>query len=143
MSFSASDHRNATQVMRSDGQRHTIYAQIELPEAWKFFNWSNANAQAVLGMLGFSGDRLYGEATLAECRHAVMRARAQGFRAHTREEEVTYGAPRANADGTIELKPVRMLSFGLGEAGLIERVECFAQFVEVVAALGATHVSWD
>lgn len=142
VSFSASDHRNATQIMRSDGQKHTRYASVELPETWQFFNWSNGNARLVLSMLGFSGDDLYGEATIVECRRAVMRARSRDAAQYTRPEEIVYGAPRANEDGTVELKPVRVHSGGLDTSGVRERMEAFAQFVEVAAKLGATHIHW-
>jgi len=141
VSFSACDHLNATQVMRSDGQRHTRYAEVEIPETWQF-NWSNRNARLVLALLGLEDPYLSGEASVAECRRALMLARSRDASAYTRGEEVEYGAPRPNEDGTIELKPVRMLSYGLDSEGVRHRMEAFAQFVEVAAKLGATHIRW-
>lgn len=142
VSFSASNHRNATLIMRGDGHRYTRYAEVELPEAWQFFNWSNANARLVMSLLGFEAVDLCGEASIAECRRAVMLARARGAGAYTREDEIGHGAPRTKEDGTVELKPVRLHSFGLDEAGVRERAEVFAAFVEVAAGLGATHIHW-
>jgi hypothetical protein len=142
VSFSASDHRNTTQTLRSDGLKYTRYASVELPETWQFFNWSNGNARLVLNLLGFSGDDLYGEATIVECRRAVMRARSRNAEQYTRPEEIVYDAPRVNEDGTVELRPVRVYSFGLDAPGVCERMEAFAAFVEVAAKLGATHIHW-
>lgn len=141
VSFFAQNHLDSTMVRTSSGS-YKRYAKVELPAAWEDLNWSNGNARLVLSMLGFSGDDLYGEAPIADCRRAVMRARSRKAEQYTREEEIVHGAPRTNEDGTVELKPVRMHSFGIDAEGILHRVNAFAQFVEVAAKLGATHIHW-
>jgi len=109
-------------------------------------NWANSNARAVLNVLGLPGydeDTLAGEATIVVCRRAVIRANAtESLDAYTRPGAVEYAPPREHEDGVVELKPVRMVSFGLCEEGIRERVDAFAAFVEAAAGAGALGISW-
>jgi len=107
-------------------------------------NWANDNGVRVLATLGIVGeDAPYGEMTIAEARRAVMRARSRSdLSAYTREEEVRHGAPRADENGVVELKPLRVYSPSLDENSIQDRIEQFAHFVEESAARGATLVRW-
>lgn len=126
----------------------SFYA-VDMPEKIELgisLNWSNSNARAVLSVLGLPGydeDTLAGEATIAECRRAVIRANAtESLDAYTRPDAVEYAPPREHERGVVELKPVRMVSFGLCEEGIRERVDAFAAFVEAAVSAGALVISW-
>lgn len=105
-------------------------------------NLANLNATALLSALALAND-FGGQVSLADARRAVMRARARkslapfGF-----ASEAVHGAPRTNEDGSIELRPLRVHSFGLDADGLKDRVERFASFVEESASRGATVIFW-
>ncbi len=102
---------------------------------------NDGNAAAVLALLGF--DPCSGEATIAESRRAVMRARARGdVSEFVRPERRVYGAPRARENHVVDARPLVAVEFGMDEAGVRERVERFAAFVEKCAARGATVVRW-
>lgn len=104
-------------------------------------NLCNGNAAALCGLLGLPQE--YGSAPVALARRAVMRARARAdVSAFTRPEETVHGAPRVHADGTVELRPIRISSMGLDSAGLVDRLERFAALVESAAAAGGTEISW-
>jgi hypothetical protein len=120
-------------------------APVDLPwEHPAHLNLCNSNALALLGLLGLDVDYC-GSCSVADARRAVMRARATFDRkagAFERPAVVTYGAPRVDADGAVELRPFRSASMGLDADGLRRRLEHFAKTVEVLAELGATHVCW-
>jgi hypothetical protein len=106
-------------------------------------NWANANAHAVMGVLGFTMD-YYGDMPITEARRALLRGRNRSdLSAYTRPVERIYGQPRANEDGSVELRPLRMHTFGLDTEDLASRVEQFASFVEESERRGATQISWD
>ena len=108
-------------------------------------NWSNANASILFALLGV-GESLIGEAPLPDVRRGIIRARATfDTRAPklARPDAVAYGAPRTCDDGTVELRPIRMLSFGLDEEGMRTRLVAFERAVEALADLEATHIAWD
>jgi hypothetical protein len=143
VSFYAENRRASSMTLRGMGAKRA-YERVEIPDAYDF-NWSNGNAAKVLALLGLASEDLAGETSIEECRRAVIKATARlngSAQEYTRPEYVEYGSPRENEDGTVELKPVRILSFGLDEAGLKSRVDCFSQYVEVAANAGATHVMW-
>jgi hypothetical protein len=105
-------------------------------------NLANDNAARLLAILGLPCDE-DGEVTIAESRRALMRARArQDLSLFTREGKTVYGAPRAQEDGSVELRPVRAQSFGLSAEGLRDRIERFGTFVEEAAARGARTIFW-
>ncbi len=107
-------------------------------------NFSNTNARAVLDLLGLPFEDGTGAAAISDVRRAIMRARATFEKrapALVREDEVQYGRP-VDRGGVVELRPLRMLSFGLDAEGLRSRLELVAAYVERVAARGATHLSW-
>jgi len=105
-------------------------------------NWANDNARAILGALGVAFDEC-GDLSVADARRALMRARSRGdLSPFTRPEEVVHGRPRANEDGSVELRPVRSWGGALNAAGIRDRVEQFARFVEESATRGATTILW-
>ncbi len=112
-------------------------------DGWPEVNWNIGNAQAMHRVLGLPGEWQMGECSIGTARQAVIRARNRGTLVpFVRSEEEVHGAPRKNEDGTVELKPLRAISFGLDESGIRYRVEQFARFVEYVAELGATVICW-
>jgi hypothetical protein len=113
------------------------------------FHLNVGNAAALWPLLGLplddGGVPQDGEVSVPEARRALMRARARFERLApklVRPTVITYGAPRAQEDGTIEIRPTRDLSFGLDEEGLAARLDRFATFVEALAERGATHIGW-
>jgi hypothetical protein len=60
----------------------------------------------------------------------------------TRATETTYGKPRDNGDGTVELRPVRIHSKGIDEEYLARRLAQLSEHVEVLVKKGATHIVW-
>jgi hypothetical protein len=104
-------------------------------------NWCNANAVAMLRVLGLP-DQLYGSMSIPMARRAVIRARSRvdltGF---IRAEQVVYGRPQQHG-AVVEFRPVWGLIFGLSAEQIAERIEAFACFVEDSVAKGATEVSW-
>jgi len=126
-----------------------------------FLNLNNVNARALLALLGWAAAPsriplgeirvgeptgefdLWGERTLPDARRAVMVARATFDRrvsALVREDDC--GAPRVREDGAVEMRPVRVQSFGLDAEGLRDRLESFAALVEEGGTLGAVKVTW-
>jgi hypothetical protein len=55
---------------------------------------------------------------------------------------VTYGPPRENGDGTIELRPGRVWSTGLDVEGMRVRLAAFERAIHELARRGATHITW-
>ncbi len=107
-----------------------------------YVNWCNENACTMLKVLGLRGSE-GGHASIAEARRAVMRATSRSdLSAYARPDECLYGRPRADEDGAIELRPIRMVSMGLDAEAIEERVAQFAKFVEESARRGATHIWW-
>ncbi len=113
------------------------------------FHLNVGNAAALWPLLGLPLEDGHvppgGEVSIPEARRALMRARASFRRVAptlVRTTEIEYGAPRAQEDGTVELRPLCGVSFGLDEDGIAARLDRLAQFVEAVAERGATHVAW-
>ena len=144
VTFAATDATRTETVTLDDGRVLAFPARVH-PQEREEPNFSNANARALLALLGLAGEDLLGEATIPEIRRAILAARARfATRAPqlTRTTTVEYGAPRTNADGTVQLHPVRAVWGGLDEAGLAQRLAFLASFVELAAVAGATHITW-
>lgn len=107
-----------------------------------FLNMAEMNAQAVLGVLGFTTE-CWGAVSIPDARRAIMRARARkSLSSFERSEEIVLGE-RRTVNGVTELqRPVRVHSFGLDSEGIQDRIERFATFVEESAGRGATEISW-
>ena len=114
-----------------------------------FVSWSNCNATVILALLGLESrsadESLVGDVAVHEARRGIIRARAMFDRrapALERAAEVHYGAPRADSDGTVVLRPVRFVSCGLDAGGMRARLDAFERAVEALVARGATHIAW-
>jgi hypothetical protein len=124
------------------------YPRYVLPPGDDFgFNLNNANARALLGLLGLEvTEELLGEADLPTVRRGILAARARFDRlapAYARVEYVLRGARREDEDGVTGLEaPVRVYSPAFTAEDLRDRLERFAAYVEELAAAGATSVSW-
>jgi hypothetical protein len=139
VSFSRVDRSKTTEV---EGRTHPgwINGTCEV-------NWANANAAVMLGLMGFSGNDLYvGQEGLPEMRRALMlaRARVESGRAGqmTREDRIVFGAPRAQDDGTMNLRPIRLMEVGLDLEGIRTRLDLFSAFLDEAAKLGADEIWW-
>lgn len=152
--ITGSNH-NAPETRTFDGETYTVYPMVYVPvdsdeEDASYFasrlNLNNANGRAFIAFLGFDpGEGPDGSVTVAEMRRAIMVARATFERRvsdYTRETAVTYGAPRVNDDGTVELRPARFIDCGIDQDYLARRLEQLATLVENLAANGATHITW-
>jgi hypothetical protein len=108
-------------------------------------NWNNGNATAMFKLLGLEWDGDFGKCSIPEARRAVMRARAT-FASRAQQcvcdDKIIYGKPRSQPGGVVTLRPVLGYEMGLDTDGLAKRLFAFSQFVEAVAELGATHITW-
>ncbi len=99
------------------------------------FNLANGNARLFLEFLALpTDDCLYGQATLAEARRAVIRARAT-FDRHV--DDFTREGSDTKRPGK-----VRVIEGGVDRDYFRRRLEGFAELVERLAKSGATHVTW-
>ena len=106
-------------------------------------NLANGNAVLLLGALGLDSAPS-GELSVPEARRAIIRARSRSdLTPFTREQETVYGRPRANEDGSVELRPVRLSSMGVDKERVASYIERFASLVEESADRGATTIFWD
>lgn len=125
---------------------HPALIHLE-PEDPRGVGLNQANAAVILRLLGVdvsSGD-LIGSMPIANMRRAIMAARARLPRVGpslVRPDVVEYGKPRAQEDGTVELRPLRFASRGLDTSDMASRLERLARLVEVLAELGATEIAW-
>ncbi len=116
---------------------------VDYEDGSTHLNLANANARALLAALGLETDEyLCGQCTVAEARRAVMRARNTNLSHLERAEERRYGAPRRREDGSVEMRPLRVLAYGLSADGLLERVARFERLVAHAAELGAAEIYW-
>ena len=113
------------------------------------FGLNVGNAAALWPLLGLPLEGGHvppgGEVSIPDVRRALMRARATFERQApklVRAAEIEFGAPSVQDDGTVELRPLRAIWFGLDEDGLAARLDRLERFVEAVAERGATHVAW-
>lgn len=109
-------------------------------ESTHTLNLANDNAARLLTALGLSPD--YGQCSIADARRALLRARNRSHAYLVREDQTLYGAPCAQADGTVAMRPVRGFSAGLSLEALVERIGRFEAFVKGAAAAGATTITW-
>ena len=118
----------------------TIEAEFAHP---CFCNWANPRARSILALLGFT-EIEWGEISILQAQAAIVRARAALARGEgvTWGESIQYGAPRAHANGVVDLHPVRVVSGGCDRSYLRHEIERVACFVAHVAQKGATHVRW-
>lgn len=139
VSFSKVDRAKTTEV---EGRTHPGWV-----EGTQEVNWNNGNAVVMLGLMGFSGNELmYGQEGLPEMRRALMlaRARVESGRAEqmTREDRIVFGPPRAQDDGTMNLRPIRLMEQGLDIEGIKTRLEQFSAYLDEAAKLGADEIWW-
>ncbi len=132
---------------KSPTARH-IALSLEDPAG---MNLSNTNARAFFELLGWNacdGDgSLIGEQSITRAKRAILRAREDFDHrapALVRETEIAYGPPRLDASGRLlELRPIRMLSFGLTADDLRSYLDRFEALVQALADLGATTIRWS
>lgn len=99
------------------------------------------NGMRLLAALGLPHEE-HGTCSIADARRAVMRARNTNLGYLVRGEETLYGEPRRHADGTVEMRPVRVCSVGLSFDGLNDRISRSEAFVNGADAAGATQIHW-
>jgi hypothetical protein len=98
-------------------------------------NVSNANAEALFQALGLKAPNQYyqGEASLAELRRGVMRARARRRLPEPARPDWLGGLGGG----------ARFISPPTDQESLQARLERFAAFVEKLAGLGVKRIRWD
>jgi hypothetical protein len=124
--------------------------RIELPEEWEFFGFNMGTAFMFFGLFTAAltckgrpvpstfSDRQYGTITLIEARRAIMAARARFFSV----------AP-AIVDGSLESfdfsgERIQVIDGGGFDLEILrEKLERFAQFVEIAAQNGANTIQWS
>lgn len=122
---------------------HGSGVEVETEDDAPRLNLANENAALLLLALGLRPE-LYGDTGIAEARRAVMRAWSRSdLTPFTREDRAVSGRPRANADGTVELRPLHIFSQGVTQDRLESYISRFAAFLEESANRGATTISWD
>lgn len=122
------------------------FSDVTGGEGLPVIDWNMGNASAMFQLLGLPTDEQWGQLPLPVLRRAVMRAKARFERTApslTRAPSVQHGAPRENADGSIELRPVRVWGGGLDVEGMKTRLNAFSDFIELAAERGATAISWS
>ena len=121
-------------AVAAEGGRAYVPAADPVRPLWDAYglNWANGNARAVLGLLGLQGaaDELWGEASIPDCRRAVMQARARFER---------RAGDFVREGGTIS---GRIFVTPLDRDDLAGRIDAFAAYVEAAAASGAAMISW-
>jgi hypothetical protein len=97
-------------------------------------NFNIGNAAAVLALLQLPDDRGYGTCTMPEARRAIMQARARFER----------NAPPLTRSTTDTKKPgrARVISGGIDEQGLKDRLDRFEEFVNTMDRMGADTLYW-
>lgn len=122
---------------------HGTGVEMEEESDAPHFNLANDNAGLLFEALGL-GASPYGDLSVPEARRAVMRARSRSdLSPFTRETEVLHGRPRADENGVVNLRPMRLHSAGVDEAKMASYIDRFSAFVEASASRGATTISWD
>jgi hypothetical protein len=107
-------------------------------------NLASGNARLLLEALGLAHPDLWGDLPVPEARRAIMLARSRSdLTPFTRELEVTYGAPRTNEDGSVELRPLRSFGREVDVERMTSYIERFAAFVETSVSRGATIITWN
>ena len=109
-----------------------------------FCNWANERARAILALLGFDSIE-WGEISILEAQVAIRRARSALARREgvTWGEEIQCGSPRTREDGSIELRPVRVVRGACSREYLEREIDRVVSFVSLVASKGATHIQWN
>lgn len=147
----AIDKTRTRKVSNGEGGTFDVPVSVIVgsPDNGFYLNMANGNAALLFGLieecLGTNFDAFEGEMEIALALRSVVAVNARFDSVapkHVRHEETLYGKPRTNEDGTIELKPVRMLSHGADTDYLRRRFDDYAKLVNEAARLGATHIMW-
>ena len=104
-------------------------------------NWSNANALAVLEVLGLEPD-YSGSITVPEARRAVMRAKSRSSLSEFERPEEVLTRPREVEEGVTELHSPYLHSFSQSEDEIRRKIERFETLVREAEANGAKNILW-
>jgi hypothetical protein len=108
---------------------------------------SNSNAWAFMDLAGIArpGNAWQGSLTLPEARRALMVGRARFDRVACQLERptgYTFTMP-AVVNGTVVLRPLKSVEFGLSREMLALYLEAFALLVDDAIKEGATEILWS
>jgi hypothetical protein len=107
-------------------------------------NWSNSNAAAILSVMGYTGDQLYGaEVPISDFRRAFIKAINSDVSKYERPDHIEYGQPREIEDGIIEMKPIRFMSAGLPRSGILDRLDRLGEFIAEAISNKANTIYWQ
>jgi hypothetical protein len=113
----------------------------ELPET---INFANANAAAILTLMGYSGDQLYHHSVpISEFKRRLIYANNRDKSRVERSDYIEHGKPREISPGVIEMKPVRVMSKGLSVDDIQERLDRLFAFVKEAEDNNATEIYWS
>lgn len=121
--------------------------KVAAPDYNQFFNLANGNARLLLGALGLECDDshdIYGSCDIATARRAIMRAlNRSNLTTWTREGFKETRTRAVAGEGNVtEIRSSHVISCGLDEVGLRQRIERLSAFVEDIASKGATRLDW-
>ena len=105
---------------------------IDLPGKWEYgFQLSNSNARVFLTMLGLinQNDILSGECFLWEARRAIMYTRA-------RFDEIAKQFTRDT------IKEDNYINLGINKNYLLEKLNLFSEFIEMISLKGGDKIYW-
>lgn len=106
-------------------------------------NVCNENRTILMQLLGLTDDSI-GSLPLPQARRALMVARSRiGRFSGVRADEVVYGRPRPNDDGTIELHPIRVVSQGCDQGRLESYLNRLDAILADGSAVGAERLVWS
>jgi len=107
-------------------------------------NWSNANAAAILSLMGYKDQQLYNHnVPISEFKRRLMYALNVDPSRVERPEEIEYGKPREVSPGVIEMKPIRMFSMGLDSYEIQFKLNRLSDFVREAESNNATEIYWN
>jgi hypothetical protein len=100
-------------------------------------------ARAVFRFLDLEIDLDGGDRDIPTIRRAIVRARALGNAAEFGQPyRIEYAPPRENSDGSIEMRPPRLIDCGLDAERILRHVDTIESYLVAAADLGATHLTW-
>ena len=113
----------------------------------KELNLANYNCRRVLASLDIDSEYLCGELSLSEMMALINRAKIRSnntnhLSKHVRKQKVVHGKP-CMRDGVIEMRPVRMVEYGIDENYLIEKINLLSNLVDWAKENDFTHIEWS
>lgn len=108
-----------------------------------YINFNNRNAGVILSMMGYRDDQLYSHSvSISEFKRRLMYAKNINASKFEIPSRIEYGKPKVIDDNVIDLKPVRIMDFGLSAEEILERLKLLEDFVKLAESNSATQIYW-